>query len=161
MLVEQRLEDMNVVLPRSPRPQPGGGSPYQWAVVSGDKAHVSGHEPLGSAGTPAGQVGDVPVEVPLERAQASARLATVDILVSLKSVLGDHLDRVAGWLAVVAFVNADPSCHEIDLVMSPVPELILALYGPEVGAHERRAVALSASPLDLPVTLVAEIEISN
>ncbi len=160
MLVEQRLEDMNVVLPRSPRPQPGGGSPYQWAVMRGDRAHVSGHEPVGSAGTAAGQVGKVPIEVPLERAQASARLATVDILVSLKSVLGD-LDRVAGWLAVVAFVNADPSCHEIDLVMSPVSELILTLYGPEVGGHERRAVAVSSSPLNLSVTLVAEIEISN
>lgn len=160
MLVEQRLEDMNIVLPRSPRLHPGGRSDYQWAVVHGKKAGVSGHEPLGSAGTSAGQVGRVPVEVPLERTQASARLATVDILVSLKSVLGD-LDRVTGWVAVVAFVNADPSYHEIDLVMSPVSELILALYGPEVGAHERRAVAVSASPLNLPVTLVAEIEISN
>ncbi|HSH58150.1 MAG TPA: hypothetical protein VK988_00625 [Acidimicrobiales bacterium] len=84
----------------------------------------------------------------------------MDILVSLKSVLGD-LDRVTGWVAVVAFVNADPSYHEIDLVMSPVSELILALYGPEVGGHEHMAVAVSASPLNLPVTLVAEIEIGN
>lgn len=160
MLVEQRLEDMNVVLPRSPRLQPGGRSDYQWAVVHGNRASVSGHEPLGSAGTFAGQVGKVPLEVPLELAQASARSATVDILVSLKSVLGD-LDRVTGWLGVAAFVNADPTYHEIDLVMSPVSELILALYGSQVGAHERRAVAISASPLNLPVTLVAEIEISN
>jgi enamine deaminase RidA (YjgF/YER057c/UK114 family) len=121
---------------------------------------VSGHEPLAPDGTPANLLGKVPTEVSLEHAQSSARLAALEMLASLKSVLGD-LDRVVSWLTVVSFVNTDPDYASIDLVMSPVSDLILALYGPEVGSHERRAVAVSPAPLNLPVAIVAEIEIRN
>ncbi len=160
MLTEQRLEDMNVVLPSAPYRPPGGESPFQWAAIHGSRASVSGHEPLAPDGTPANLLGKVPTEVSLEHAQSSARLAALDMLASLKSVLGD-LDRVVSWLTVVSFVNADPDYASIDLVMSPVSDLILALYGPEVGSHERRAVAVSPAPLNLPVAIVAEIEIRN
>jgi hypothetical protein len=82
------------------------------------------------------------------------------MLASLRSVLGD-LDRVMSWLTVVSFVNADPDYASIDLVMCPASDLILALYGPEVASHERRAVAVSPAPLNLPITIVAEVEIRN
>jgi enamine deaminase RidA (YjgF/YER057c/UK114 family) len=160
MLTEQRLEDMNVVLPGNPHRPAGSESPFQWAAIHGGRVSVSGHEPLVPDGRPPSRLGRVPTEVSLEHAQSSARLAALDMLASLKSVLGD-LDRVVSWLTVVSFVNADPDYASIDLVMSPVSDLILALYGPEVGRHERRAVAVSAAPLDLPVAIVAEVEIRN
>lgn len=160
MLAEQRLEDMNVVLPGNPYLPSGSESSFQWAAIHGGRVSVSGHEPLVPDGRPLSRLGRVPAEVSLGHAQSSARLAALDMLASLKSVLGD-LDRVVSWMTVASFVNADPNYPSIDLVMSPVSDLILALYGPEVGRHERRAVAVSAAPLDLPVTIVAEVEIRN
>jgi hypothetical protein len=74
----------------------------------------------------------VPTEVSLEHAKSSARFAAVEMLASLRSVLGD-LDRVVSWLTVVSFVNADPNYASIDLAMNPVSDLMLALYGPEMG----------------------------
>jgi enamine deaminase RidA (YjgF/YER057c/UK114 family) len=160
MLAEQRLEDMNVVLPGNPHCLSGSESPFQWAAIHGGRVSVSGHEPLVPDGRPPSRLGRVPTEVSLEHAQSSARLAALDMLASLRSVLGD-LDRVMSWLTVVSFVDADPDYASIDLVMSPVSDLILALYGPEVGSHERRAVAVSPAPLNLPITIVAEVEIRN
>lgn len=160
MLIEQRLEDMGFGMASGLDRPSGGRSPFQWAAVHGDRASVSGHEPLAPEGGPVNRLGRVPTEVSMEQAQDSARLAALDLLASLRSVLGD-LDRVGSWLAVVAFVNADPSFLAIDLAMVPASDLILALYGPEAGGHARRAVRVSVTSLNLPLSLVAELEIRD
>jgi hypothetical protein len=50
---------------------------FEWIRVRGNRAFVSGHGPLAPDGSPAGPFGKVPSEVPLEVAQASARLTAL------------------------------------------------------------------------------------
>ena len=38
-------------------------------------------------------------------------------------------------------------------------DLILELYGPEVGAHSRSAVGMAELPFNIPVEIEAEVEI--
>jgi hypothetical protein len=104
--------------------------------------------------------GSVPSEVSLEQAQASARSAVLSILASLKRVIGD-LDNVAAWLTVSGFINADPGYTQTTLVMNPVSELLLDLYGPECGSHARIAPGVATVPLNLPVVISAEVEIAG
>jgi hypothetical protein len=80
------------------------------------------------------------------------------MLASLKRAIGD-LDRVA-WLTVNGFVNADPGYAQTTLVMNPVSELLLELYGPESGGHARIAPGVAALPFNLPVIIAAEVEVS-
>jgi hypothetical protein len=98
----------------------------------------------------------VPSEVALEQAQESACSAT---LASLARAIGD-LDNVAAWLTVSGFVNADPGYPWVPLVMNPASELLLELYGQEAGSHARTAPGVAALPLNLPVIIAAEVELS-
>jgi enamine deaminase RidA (YjgF/YER057c/UK114 family) len=159
MEVEQRLDAMDLTLPQSMRLPPGVTIPFSWVRVRGNRAYVSGHGPLHADGSPAGPFGKVPTEVSLEQAQESTRLATLAILSSLKATLGD-LDRVTAWLMVNGFVNAEPGYPQTTAVMNPLSDLIVDLYGTEAGAHARTAIGVAAVPLNLPVVVAAEVEIS-
>jgi hypothetical protein len=79
---------------------------------------------------------------------------------SLRRELGD-LDRITSSLVVNGLINADPGYAQTTAVLNPCSELILALYGSEVGAHARTPIGVSALPLNLPVVISAEVEISQ
>jgi enamine deaminase RidA (YjgF/YER057c/UK114 family) len=68
--------------------------------------------------------------------------------------------RVTAWLMVNGFVNAEPGYPQTTAVMNPLSDLIVDLYGPEVGSHARTAIGVAAVPLNLPVVVAAEVEIS-
>lgn len=157
--VEQRLAERGLVLPPEPELPPGITIPFQWVRVRGQRGFLSGHGALSPEGAPLGPFGCVPSEVSLEQAQSSACSALLSMLASLKRVIGD-LDAVAAWLAVNGFVNADPGYAQTTLVMNPVSELLLELYGPDSGGHARIAPGVAALPFNLPVIIAAEIEIS-
>ncbi len=159
MEVERRLDAMGLKLPDPMRLPPGMKIPFAWVRVRGNRAFVSGHGALHADGSPAGPFGKVPTEVSLEQAQESARLATLSVLSSLKASLGD-LDRVAAWLMVNGFVNAEPGYPHTTAVMNPLSDLIVDLYGTEVGAHARTAIGVATVPLNLPVVVAVEVEIS-
>jgi enamine deaminase RidA (YjgF/YER057c/UK114 family) len=156
--VEARLADRGLVLPPGPRLPPGVTIPFQWVRVRGRRAFLSGHGALSPDGTPLGPFGSVPSEVSLEQAQASACSALLSMLASLQRAIG-NLDDVV-WLTVNGFVNADPGYAQTTLVMNPVSDLLLELYGPESGSHARIAPGVAAVPFNLPVVISAEIEIT-
>jgi enamine deaminase RidA (YjgF/YER057c/UK114 family) len=128
--------------------------------VRGQRGFLSGHGALSPDGTPLGPFGSVPGEVSLEDAQASACSATLSVLASLKRAIGD-LDNVVAWLTVNGFVNADPGYAQTTLVMNPVSELLLELFGPDSGSHARVAPGVAGLPFNLPVIIAAEVEISG
>lgn len=157
--VDERLKELGLELPAEARLPPGVTIPFQWVRVRGTRAFVSGHGALAADGSPLGPFGKVPSEVSLEDAQASARLAVLAMLSSLKRAIGD-LDRVAAWLMVFGNINADPGYAQTTLVANPASELLVDLYGVDAGAHARTAIGMAALPLDLPVILAAEIELA-
>jgi enamine deaminase RidA (YjgF/YER057c/UK114 family) len=84
----------------------------------------------------------------------------LSILASLKRALGD-LDRVAAWTRVFGMVNSAPGFNRQPSVINGFSDLILELYGPEVGAHSRSAVGLAELPFDIPVEIEAEVELTS
>lgn len=157
--VEARLAERGLVLPPGPNLPPGVTIPFQWVRVRGHRAFLSGHGALSPDGTPQGPFGSVPSQVSLEQAQASACSALLSMLASLQRAIG-NLDNVLAWLTINGFVNADPGYAQTTLVMNPVSELLLALYGPQAGSHARIAPGVAAVPFNLPVVISAEVEIA-
>ena len=155
--IENRLDELGLTLPSSPKLPPGVTVSFEWVRIRGQRAFVSGHGPLAPDGTPTGPFGKVPSEVPLETAQESARLTALAVIASLKSAIGD-LDRIAGWATVSGFVNADPGYAQTTLVLNPFSDLILDVFGPDIGAHARTAIGVAALPLNLPLVVSAEVE---
>ena len=158
--VGRRLQELGLELPAETKLPPGVEIPFRWIRSRGSRAFVSGHGALTLDGAPSGPFGKVPNEVSLEEAQESARRTALAMLATLRRELGD-LDRVTSWLVVSGFVNAEPGYPQTTAVVNPFSELILAVYGSEVGAHARTAIGVTALPLNLPVVISAEVEIAN
>jgi enamine deaminase RidA (YjgF/YER057c/UK114 family) len=160
MDVERRLEELGLVLPAAATFPAGIEIPFSWVRLRGDRGFIAGHGALNVDGSPTGPFGQVPGEVSLEDAQQSARLAGLAILSSLKDALGD-LDRIAAWLTVSGYINAEPGYAQTTAVINPVSELIVDLYGANAGTHARTAIGVAALPLNLPVVIAAEVEIER
>ncbi len=159
MKIRAKLDQMGLELPQPMKTPPGMKLPFAWVRVSGNRAYISGHGPLyadGSLATPLGKVG---AEVTPEQAYDAARLVALAILASLERELGD-LDRVTAWLRVFGMVNAAPGFDRLPQIINGFTDLILELYGPQVGTHARSAVGMAELPLGIPVEIEAEVEIA-
>jgi enamine deaminase RidA (YjgF/YER057c/UK114 family) len=160
MKIEARLQEMGLVLPESMKAPAGVKLPFANVRVRGNRAYIAGHGPLMPDGSLARPLGKVGAEVSEQEAYQSARLVTLAILASLKRELGD-LDRVTAWLRIFGMVNTAPGFNRQPAVINGFSDLILDLYGPEVGQHARSAVGMAALPFDIPVEIEAEVEISS
>ena len=158
MRVEAKLEELGLALPEPTKTPQGLVLPFSWVRVRGDRAYLSGHVPLKPDGSFAGPFGKVGAEVSPEQGYEAARLTALAMLGNLKRALGD-LDRVGAWLRVFGMVNSAPGFDRQPNVINGFSDLILELYGPEVGDHVRSAVGMAGLPLGMPVELEAEVEI--
>jgi enamine deaminase RidA (YjgF/YER057c/UK114 family) len=159
MQVEAKLEALGLVLPAAPAVPPGITISFAWTRVRGNRVYIAGHSAQAPDGSFIGPFGRVPSEVTLEAAQAAARNTALSILGSLKRELGD-LDRVMAWLMVYGMVNADVGYPQTTSAINGFSDLILELYGPDIGHHARIAVGIAALPLNNAVTIAAEVEIA-
>ncbi len=160
MRIEAKLQEMGLILPEPMKVPANMRLPFAPVRVRGNRAYVSGVGPLNPDGSLAEPLGKVGAEVTLEQGYQAARLTGLAILAALKRELGD-LDRVVAWIHAFGMVNAAPGFTQTPSVINGFSDLILDLYGPEVGAHARSAVGLAELPLRIPVEIEAEVEISN
>ena len=160
MRVEAKLAELGLRLPEPPKLPPGVQLSFAWVRVHQDRAYIAGQGPLNPDGSIAEPLGKVGVDLSVEEGYQAARLSALTVLSSLKRELGD-LDRVTAWLMVYGLVNADPDFTLTTNVINGFSDLILELYGPEVGEHARMAPGLATLPLGVPVTIAAEVAISS
>ena len=157
---EQRLTELGLVLP-APMQRPAGlVLRFPWVSVRGERCFVSGHSPLNPDGSMAGPFGIVGEDVTIEQAQESARKTALSVLSSLKRELGD-LDRIVAWCRVFGMVNCAPRFGQTPLVINGFSEVILDVFGPEVGRHARSAIGVAGLPFNFPVGVEAEVLIAT
>ncbi|MGZ5216408.1 MAG: RidA family protein [Caldimonas sp.] len=156
--VEDRLHALGLTLPPPTRPPPGVALPFQFVRIVGRRALISGHGPQNADGSFAQPLGKVGRELSREQGYAAARLTALSILGSLKRALGD-LDRIAAWTRVFGMVNAAPGFTDLPSVVNGFSDLILEVFGAEVGAHSRSAVGLAELPFGIPVEIEGEVEL--
>ena len=160
MQIEARLEELGLVLP-APLVLPAGARlPFLFVRVRGNRAFISGHGPQLPDGSLAGPFGKVGVEVSPEQAYEAARLTALAILGSLKRQLGD-LDRITAWLRVFGMVNSAPDFTRQPAVINGFSDVILTVFGEEIGSHARSAVGMASLPFNIPVEVEAEVEIDG
>ena len=154
--IEQRLQALGLVLPAPLQLPPGAALPFPWVRVVGSRALISGHGPTNTDGSLAQPLGKVGAEVTVEQGHVAARLAGLAILASLQRELGD-LDRIARWVRVFGMVNSAPGFNRQPAVINGFTELIVEVFGNEVGAHARSAVGMAELPFDIPVEVEGEV----
>ncbi len=155
-IIEARLAALGLELPAPLIPPPGVILPFEAVRIVGSRAFISGHGPQntdGSLGPWRGQLGR---DLSVEEGYAAARSAALSILGSLKRVLGD-LDRVLAWQRVFGMVNSAPGFNRQPSVINGFSDLILELFGSDIGAHSRSAVGMAGLPFDIPVEVEGEV----
>ena len=159
MKIEQKLAEMGLVLPGPIKVPEGIVLPFSFVRVRGNRAYIAGHAAQNSDGSIAAPFGKIGADVTVEQGYEVAKRVGLSILGSLKRELGD-LDRVTAWLRLFGMVNATPDFRQHPAVINGCSDLIIALYGAEVGAHARSAVGMESLPFGIAVEIEAEVEIA-
>ncbi len=154
MEIERKLADMGLDLPPPVKAPPGVVLPFSFVRIHDGIAYISGHGPQNADGSVAGPFGKVGSDVNVEQGYDAAKAVALSMLGSLKRELGD-LDRLSAWLRLHGMVNCAPDFTRQPAVINGCSDLILALYGPDRGAHARSAVGMNSLPFNMAVEIEA------
>ncbi len=77
---------------------------------------------------------------------------------TLQAAVGD-LARVERIVKVMSLVNSTPTFTEQHLVTNGCSQLLMEVFGPEVGAHARSAFGVAQIPMGacVEIELIAEV----
>ena len=156
--IEDKIRSLGLALPPPTRPPPGVLLPFQFVRITGSRALISGHGPQNPDGSFAEPLGKLGRELDVEQGYVAARRTALSILGSLHRALGD-LDRIAAWTRVFGMVNSAPGFNRQPSVINGFSDLILEVFGPEVGTHSRSAVGMAELPFNIPVEIEGEVEL--
>jgi hypothetical protein len=156
--VEERLRALGLSLPPPAQPPPGIVLPFQFVRIAGNRALISGHGPQSPNGWFTEPLGKLGRDVTIEQGYNAARLTALSMLGSLRRAVGD-LDRIVAWTRVFGMVNSAPGFNRQPIVINGFSDLILELFGPDIGAHSRSAVGMAELPFNIPVEIEGEVEL--
>jgi enamine deaminase RidA (YjgF/YER057c/UK114 family) len=152
MSVAARLAALGIALPPVAVP----AAAYVPFVQSGPLVFLSGHIAKKDGKPWVGQLG---LTMTTAEGQAAARAIAIDLLGTLQAAVGD-LERIARIVKVMSLVNSTPTFTEQHLVTNGCSELLVEVFGPQVGAHARSAFGVAQVPLGacVEIDLIAELK---
>ena len=156
---EERLKELGLELPAPMAVPTGLHLPFDFVNVRGDRALISGHPKGDSNGTVIGPYGKVGSDLTTEAGYEVARGIGLTMLANLRAEIGS-LERVTGWLRVFGMVNSADGYAEQHVVINGFSDLIVEVFGPDVGKHARSAIGVSGLPMNFAMEIEAEVAIS-
>ncbi|HZG58505.1 RidA family protein [Paenibacillus sp.] len=157
MSMQEKLSRLGLSLPAPIVVPPNVAISFEWVRISGNRAYLSGHSALNPDGTLYPLFGKVGKEVSYEDAYQFARQTALAMLSTLQEAIGD-LDRITAWVAANGYVNALPGEVKTTYVMNGFSDLILELFGQEIGRHARTAIGVESLPMNLPLVISAQVD---
>lgn len=153
---EERLAELGLTLPAPIKLPPGLHLPFTFINVRGNRALISGHPKQNGQGAIDGPYGVVGVDLTTEQAQLEARNVGLSILANLKAEIGE-LGRVAGWVRAFGMVNSAPGYDQQHVVINGFSDLIIDVFGAEIGRHSRSAIGVSGLPMNFAMEIEGEV----
>lgn len=150
---EDRLKELGITLPEPANPV----ATYVTSRISGNTLYISGHGPAAIDGVKRGKVGQ---DLTLEEGQFAARATALAVLATMKHALGS-LDRVVQLLRTFGMVNAAPDFTQQPQVINGYSDLMVEVFGPEVGKGVRAAVGMGSLPSNIAVEVESIWEIRS
>lgn len=157
---ENRLEELGLKLPNPTQVPEGLHIPFKLINVRGNRAVFSGHPKTAPDGSIAGPFGVVGEDFTTDQGYAEARAVALSVLANLKAEIGD-LSRIEGWLRVFGMVTSAPGYSEQHLVVNGFSDLIIDVFGEDVGCHARSAIGVSSLPLGFAMEIEGEVLIRS
>ncbi len=85
----------------------------------------------------------------------AAQLCALNIIAQIAAEVDDNLEKVAHIVRLGGFVNASASFSEHAKIINGASDLMVAVFGSEVGTHVRAATGASSLPFGVPVEIEA------
>jgi len=150
--IQQRLQALGISLPPVGVP----AAAYVPFVRTGNLVFVSGHIARKDGKPWVGQLG---AGIGTEEGKLAARAIAIELMGTLQAATGD-LARVKRIVKVMSLVNSTPTFTEQHLVTNGCSELLVEVFGKEVGAHARSAFGVAQIPLGacVEIELIAEVQ---
>ena len=143
---------MGLVLPPPPRPVAN----FVPAVLEGGFLFLSGQGPVSPGVRHSGKVG---AEISIEAAYEHARITGLNLLAVMEDTLGS-LSRVRRIVKLLGMVNAAPDFAQHPQVINGCSDLMVAVFGEEIGRHARSAVGMGSLPgqITVEIELIAAVD---
>ena len=149
----ETIKKLGLVFPPSPKPL----GVYRPTLVVDRFLYVSGHGPLKNDGSLIkGKVGS---ELDREEGKAAARQVGLTMLSTIINNYG-NIDNIKRVVKVLGMVNATPEFKDHPYVINGFSELMVEVFGEEMGIGVRSAVGMSL-PQNIAVEIEAHFELKN
>lgn len=142
----ETIKKLGLVFPPSPKPL----GVYRPTLVVDRFLYVSGHGPVNNDGSLI--KGKVGADLDREEGKAAARQVGLTMLSTIINNYGD-IDNIKRVVKVLGMVNATPEFKWHPFVINGFSELMVEVFGEEMGIGVRSAVGMS-----LPQNIAVEIE---
>ena len=153
MGAEANLSARDIQLPEPPAP---AGNYRSWRQV-GSLFYLSGHGPAINDQSITGKVG---ADLDIAAGQKAARNVGLNLLATTRAALGS-LDRVKSVVKVLGLVNAAPDFDQHPAVINGFSDLMVEVFGAEIGKHTRSAVGAGSLPgqIAVEIEMILEVEV--
>ncbi len=156
MTPEGKIEDMGLVLPKPIVLPAGLHLPFSFVNIRGERALFSGHPMQRADGTLEGPFGVLGADISTEEGYAISRGIGLSVLANLKAEIG-QLSRITGWVRAFGMVNSTPDFKDQHVVVNGFSDLVIEVFGAEVGRHARSAMGATGMPLGFAVEIEGEV----
>mgnify|MGYP006153560211 FL=1 len=152
MTNKERLESINLVLPKAPNPV----GAYLGYKKVGNLVFISGQVSFKDNGSLIkGKLGS---DLTLEDGQEAAYACAINIVSQIKSACEGDLNKVKNCIKITGFVNSSDTFIDQPKVINSASELLVKIFG-ESGMHSRAAISVNSLPLGAAVEIEAIFEV--
>ena len=151
--IGKNLKNLNITLTKPATPA-ANYLPYR---VSGNQIYISGQLPIKD-----GELiykGKLGKNVSIEQGQKAAQLCAVNIISVLNDACEGNLERVKKCVKLGIFINSTPDFYQSPQVGNGASNLLVEIFGEEVGKHARFALGVASLPRDAAVEIDAIFEL--
>lgn len=144
----KRLQQLGITLPPAPKPVAN----FAPGRAVGQMLYLSGQGPLTAQGLL--HQGKVGAQVSVAEAYQHARLTGLNLLAVAQELLG-NLDRVCAVVKLLGLVNAAPDFVDHPQVIDGCSDLLVDVFGEEIGRGARSALGMASLPGNQTVEIEA------
>jgi len=154
-IVEARLRELGIELPEALEPKV---AKIKGSNIAGSFLYVSGQVPQWNGDMP--YIGKVGREYSIQQGYEAARMSALNVIAHVKKALDGDLDRVVKVAKLKGYVNVIDDLAEVAAVVNGASELMVEVFGQEIGAHARTVAGVSSMPFNVAIEVEAEFLIN-
>ena len=152
--IDARLTALNIELPTPTQPVAN----YVPFTISGTTLYISGQVTMCEGEVK--YVGKVGTSISKDDAYKAARICGINIIAQAKIACDGDLDRVTRVLKLGGFVNCTPEFVDMPEVINGASDLMVQVFGNEIGSHARFAVGATSLPRGIATEVDGTFEIA-